>query len=215
MKVDANLIIGIDFDNTLITYDDIFYELAVSGGLVPVATDKNKKLIRDRIRRLPDGDIEWQKLQAIAYGALIGEAKLIEGVKSFFLRCRQHGAKVNIISHKTEFAGYDETKTNLRVAALEWMAANGFFESSGLGLTREEVFFNSSRSEKIECIKQLGCTYFIDDLEETFLDDAFPPEVKKIHFTSGGKSAGPSGALRLSDWGRIGDYLFGPAVIAE
>ncbi len=46
---------------------------------------------------------------------------------------------VFIVSHKTEYAGYDETRTNLRTAALEWMTSHHFFEPHGLDLARDHV----------------------------------------------------------------------------
>ncbi len=63
-----NCTIGIDFDNTIVTYDDLMYSLAMEMGLINPAVRKSKKLIRDNIRELPDGEIEWQKLQGLVYG---------------------------------------------------------------------------------------------------------------------------------------------------
>ena len=54
-----------------------------------------------------------------------------------------------------------------------------------LGLTEGDVFFNSTREEKIERIANLRCTDFIDDLEETFLkklsrdNHAYPVRTRK------------------------------------
>src|ERR1051325_6940804 len=62
-----------------------------------------KRSIRDRIRLLPDGEIEWQKCQALLYGQRIAEAKLVEGVADFIRLCRERGIPVHIVSHKTEF----------------------------------------------------------------------------------------------------------------
>ena len=41
------------------------------------------------------------------------------------------------------------------------------------GLVRE-------RAEKIARIKALGCTHFIDDLEEVFIDSDFPSDVERF-----------------------------------
>ena len=135
----------------------------------------------DRIRQLPDGEVEWQKLQALAYGPLMHEAQPIDSrERQFIRRCRQAGDAVVVVSHKTEFANYDETRTNLRVAALEWMTAHRFFEREGLGLDCGDVYFESTRSDKIARIVAIGCSHFIDDLEEVFLEPSFPPQVRKI-----------------------------------
>jgi len=81
-------IIGVDFDNTLVSYDDVMHRAAVQQGLIPSDMKKSKKDIRDRIRQLPNGEMKWQKLQAIVYGARMEEARLIDDVQTFFEFCK-------------------------------------------------------------------------------------------------------------------------------
>src|SRR6266699_6781430 len=100
--------IGIDFDNTLVGYDEVMYRLASERGLVGAGGDRTKRAVRDRVRQLPDGEIEWQKLQALAYGPLMGDARLLDGADEFIRRCRRAGMAVFIVSHKTAYATYDE-----------------------------------------------------------------------------------------------------------
>ena len=200
-------VIGVDFDNTLVSYDDLFERLARERGLVPADTAPGKKTIRDSIRQLPDGEIEWQKLQGIAYGPRMQEAQLMAGAPEFFQACRQRAVRAVIVSHKTEFAGYDDTRTNLRDAAGAWMEANRFFESDGLGLRREDIHFASTRAEKIAIIKRLGCTLFIDDLEETYLEPTFPANVEKLLFAPHGHAPLPSVRV-CRTWREILDHVF-------
>jgi thiamine kinase-like enzyme len=188
------MVIGVDFDNTLVSYDDLFERLARERGLT---TGPGKKAIRDQIRQLPNGEIEWQKLQGIAYGPRMSEAKLIEGVPEFFAACQQRDIPVHVISHKTEFAGYDDTRTNLRQAALAWMKANGL----------PDAHFGNTRAEKLATIKQLGCTVFVDDLEETFLEPDFPAGVEKILFAPHGHAPVP-GVHICRSWQEISDRVF-------
>ena len=201
-------VIGVDFDNTLVSYDDVMYGVALQQGLIHSGTRKSKRDIRDRIRQLPDGEIGWQRLQAIVYGPRMRDARLIDGVQTFFELCQQHKVRVYIISHKTKFAKLDETGTNLRVAALTWMRRNRFFEADGLGLSQKDVYFESTRREKIERISQLGCTHFIDDLEETFLEDSFPMSVEKIPYAPHMQHSSIPGARVFTTWKEISDYLF-------
>lgn len=204
---EVNYNIGVDFDNTIISYADIMYNTAVKWGLIEPGLEKDKKEIRDKIRELSDGEIAWQRIQAYVYGKAMNEAVLIEGVKEFFQACRNAGIPVSIISHKTEYASMDEDGINLRDAAFLWMENNDFFRNNGLGLSQDRVYFESTRREKIARIKQLGCTHFIDDLEETFFEESFPDNVEKILFVSAeGNSI--KGAKIFSRWGRIHDYLF-------
>lgn len=201
-------IIGVDFDNTLVSYDDIMYSVALEEGLIYSAIRKSKKDIRNRIRQLPDGEMEWQRLQAIVYGPRMGEARLIDGVQTFFELCKQHKVRVYIVSHKTEYASLDETGINLRVAAITWMRRNGFFEADGLGLSQNDVYFESTRREKIERIRHLGCTHFIDDLEETFLEELFPMNAEKILYAPHMQHSSLPGARVFTTWKEISGYFF-------
>ena len=82
-------ILGVDFDNTLISYDDVFYNKAVAWGLIAPEETKGKKNIRDKIRQLCDGEESWQRLQAYAYGPAIHDARLMEGAGSFLKVCKE------------------------------------------------------------------------------------------------------------------------------
>lgn len=202
------MIIGIDFDNTIVSYDDIFYEEALSRGLICPGAEKRKMIIRDSIRKLPAGEIEWQKLQAVAYGQRMKEAEIIPGVREFLKTCAKNNVLFYIISHKTEFANYDETKTNLRVEAIEWLKNEEVFKSNEFRFSLSNLYFASSRPEKIEYIRQLKCTHFIDDLEETLLDPSFPVNVKKILFNKSCKNASLKDIKVFSKWKHITNYLF-------
>jgi hypothetical protein len=206
--VSPNAICGIDFDNTIVTYDELLTTIARERGLIDASRVQTKRSIRDQIRLMPDGEIEWQKCQALLYGQRIAEARLIEGVAGFVALCRQRGIPVHIVSHKTEFSRYDPTGTNLRTAAMNWMISNRFFEADGLGLSQQSVYFAGTRAEKIDRIRQLSCTHFIDDLEETFLEDAFPPATARILYEPGRQSPAPRGVALMRTWQEIRDYFF-------
>ena len=199
--------IGIDFDNTIVSYDELIRQIAIERGLVSDRLKANKKLIRDAIRREENGEVEWQKIQGIIYGPRMGEAQITKGVEAFFICCRLHRASVFIISHKTEFARYDPTQTSLRVSALEWMEDAGFFAIDGLGLPRDSVYFEETRRDKVARIQQLECTYFIDDLEEVFLEENFPADVKKILYTPA-EADSSLDVWASSSWADIAEYVF-------
>lgn len=201
-------IIGVDFDNTLVDYSDILHAAAVERGLIPWSARKDKNGIRDRIRGLPDGEIEWRKLQALVYGVRIGEARLFEGADLFLSRCKRMGIPVYIVSHKTEYAAAGEEGINLRASALAWMTAHDFFRADGFALSAEMVFFGSTRLEKVQRIRQLACTHFIDDLEETFLEETFPAAVEKILFAPQPRQAALRGVRIMGSWREICAYLF-------
>jgi len=202
-------VIGVDFDNTLVTYDHLMHAEAMRLGLIGPDVLPNKKDVRDSIRMSPNGDLDWQKLQAIVYGPKLGMAKLIKGVQPFFDLCKQHQIDVYVVSHKTRYAKLDPTKTNLREAALTWMGENRFFDAAGLGISAQDVYFEPTRQEKINRISSLGCTHFIDDLEETFLEDSFPSDIEKILFSGGPVNPSLSNVKVAGTWTEITDHLTG------
>lgn len=197
-------VIGIDFDNTIINYDALLYRLAVERQFIHPTAHCGKKHIRDRIRALPDGEIEWQRLQAIMYGPAIGEAVLADGVTGFIRRCRQQGHPVYIVSHKTAFSNLGASRVNFREAADHWMRDQGFFRPDGLGLSQNDVHYEATREEKVGRIAALGCTHFIDDLEETFLERMFPTNVSKILYNPHGEPVAVRDAQVCGDWDQIG-----------
>jgi hypothetical protein len=201
-------VVGLDFDNTIVTYDTLIHQTALKLGLIDPGTETSKRAVRDHIRRMPVGDIGWQKVQALVYGPLMDAAQLIDGVDVFIRRCRAAGLPVFIVSHKTPYAGQDETGTNLREAALRWMESRGFFDPASLGFSRDHVFFASTREEKVARIRDLGCTLFVDDLEEVFLEPSFPPGVTKILFAPEPPEVEAAGTLVLSSWQAIHTHVF-------
>ena len=203
-------VVGVDLDNTLATYDRLMHGVALELGLIDADVEPSKKLIRDAIRRLPNGEIEWQRLQGMVYGPRMGGARIAEGAVSFFQECKQRGSKVFVVSHKTQFANYDPTNTNLHQSAMKWMTNNRFFDPDGLGLEPDDVFMEETRQDKLRRVAQLGCEYFVDDLEEVFLEPHFPSGVKGILYRPDSKQVCPSGIKPATCWNEIREYIFGP-----
>ena len=152
--------------------------------------------------------MEWQKLQGLMYGPRISEASLSPDVKTFFQLCRQKDATVYVVSHKTECANYDNTQSNLRHSAIRWMSENNFFDPDGLNLTKDDVTFVSTRREKIETIKRLGCSHFVDDLEEIFSDESFPTQVQKILFAPHHSGSGRPEVTVATSWKEVAKCIF-------
>jgi hypothetical protein len=206
----SNLRIGIDFDNTIITYDDVFLTAAKQCGLVDTRFSGSKQAVRDAIRLLPNGELAWQRLQGQVYGRGIGDAKMVAGVAAFLHRCRAEGCAVVIVSHKTEYGHFDPARVNLRTAALNWMVEQGLFDGDH-GIALQDVHFESSRAEKLKRIAALTLTHFIDDLEEVLIDADFPPNVKRILFTNGARASGAPYTC-CSTWRDIEQQVFCGAV---
>ena len=203
-----NHIIGIDFDNTIISYDELMHKTALDRDLIAPECPKNKKAIREAIRALPDGEISWQKIQAMVYGPKIKQAKMFNGVRSFFKACKSTRTPVFIVSHKTKYATQDNENINLREAALDWMERHHFFTPEGLGITRKHVYFEPTRKQKINRIKKLGCTHFIDDLIETFIDPTFPENIIKMLLSSSAPDVLRLNVETVVSWQEIHNVFF-------
>lgn len=199
--------IGIDFDNTIAGYDALFGVLAGELGLLDGVPPASKTLVRDALRAQPGGEQKYQRLQGQVYGRYMARAALIDGVGDFLRRCRTQGADVFIVSHKTRYGHFDEACVDLREAALAWMDGHGFFADEAFAIPRERVFFEDTRAAKIERIRALKLSHFIDDLCEVLEDPAFPPEVARLHFGAGcgGDPATLMTAFRT--WPEITAYL--------
>ena len=207
-RLTSGAIVGVDFDNTIITYGRLILKAATRRGLIAENAAPNKKSLRDAIRRLPDGEASWQKIQAEIYGPEIAGAELITGVVDFLKRCGLAGVTLHIVSHKTEFANYDSTSTNLRDAAMSWIESQNLFDLSGGALRSTQVCFAATREEKIAHIESLGCGYFIDDLTEVLDHPDFPSSVEKILLDQSLTTSEP-GAGAFANWQDIVAYLFG------
>jgi hypothetical protein len=207
-----NAVLAVDFDNTIVSYDDLIYRVAVEMQLLPEGKGFNKEEARRLIRLQPDGELAWQRVQAAVYGPRIAEAKLIDGVAPFFQQCKARGVPVYVVSHKTEYASQDETGTDLRSAAMGWMKDHQFFEDNGLGLSPTNVYFEDTRSKKVERVRSLGCSHLIDDLEETFLEKSFPVNVEKLLYSPHAAQTTIPGVRTVSSWEDIADYVFNSGV---
>lgn len=201
-------LIGIDLDNTLVCYDELFHFVAHQEGLIELSSPKSKERIRDTIRLLPQGESQWTRLQAIVYGPRMSGATAFEGSEDFLRHCAASGTRALIVSHKTQFASLDGKQVDLRAAAREWMRSRKFFEPDGGGLSPDDVFFESTRAEKIERIRSLGCTHFIDDLAEVFAESSFPRDVAKLLFAPHGATTNARDIEPFKTWRELDEFFF-------
>lgn len=207
----SQLVVGVDFDNTIVSYDELIYEAALERRLIEPEAERSKRDVRDRIRQREDGqgEIEWQRLQALVYGPEMARARPVAGALECLAGLCEQAIPIYIVSHKTEYANYDETRTSLRAAALGWMTDHRFFAPDGLGLGPDRVFFADTRELKIQRIRELGCSHFIDDLEEVFLEPSFPSNVHRILFTQTQLTHPNEDIVVMNNWESIRAHLLG------
>ncbi len=202
-----NITLGVDFDNTIVACGELFHRLAVDRGIIAAAIAQDKTSVRDAVRQREGGEIEWQELQALVYGPALQEASPVPGVLEALAEFRRRGAAVSIISHKTQFAARDSSRTDLRVAAMGWLRTHGIAGRGAL-VDEEQIFFAASRRDKVARIHSVGCTHFVDDLKETFLAPGFPSGVVRILFAPDDGTAFSSADEVLHTWEDIVEYVF-------
>src|SRR3990167_7053233 len=176
--------VGIDFDNTIVNYDQAFITIAKEWNIIPKNTLLKTKLqLRNYLLNELKNEEKWMKLQGYIYGKGMSYAELMPGFFEFIKKTYIKDIPIFVVSHKTEYGHFDEDKINLRQVALQWIKNQGLFAKNS-SLKQNDIYFESTRIEKISRIKQLKCTHFIDDLPEVLLDEQFPMEVKRYLFSS-------------------------------
>jgi hypothetical protein len=200
------MVLGVDFDNTIVRYDELFHAVALERGWIPPTLPARKNAVRDHLRA-QGREREWTELQGSVYGPRLAGAQPFPGVLEFFAHAARQRLPVWIISHKTRTAvvgpAYD-----LQQSALEWLSAHGFFDPRRIGLPADHVCFAETRAGKLRLIREKGCTHFVDDLEETFREPDFPPHVVPILFGHHTAPPGLPHVKPLADWGQVFEYVF-------
>ena len=155
--------IGIDFDNTIVIYDELFYKVALERNLIPINFSKNKLKIRNYLRK-NNKENEFTNIQSEVYGKRIIDAipapnifEALNKISNFY--------EINIISHKTKYP-YSGEKYDLHKAAINWLEKNKFLSISGLNIKNKNIYFLPTQEKKLATINNLNCSYFVDDLPE-------------------------------------------------
>jgi hypothetical protein len=170
--------LGLDFDNTLVSYDRLFRSVALRKRWIPESVPAQKIAVRDHLRMAGKED-DWTRLQGEVYGARILEAEPHEGMLAALKWLTQHEVATCIVSHKTR-SPYLGEACDLHAAARSWLEQQGFHDATGLAWPLDHVFFELSREAKIARILSQHCTHYVDDLPEIL--DLLPDHIEKIYF---------------------------------
>lgn len=190
------MIIGFDFDNTLVEYDALFFEAASNAGLIPNSLAKTKNAVKTHLIE-NNQEEKFTKLQAFVYGELIKKAHPKKSLIEFLKNLKNAGHELLIISHKTEIP-YSGENYNLRGAALSWLQHNDFVGAADSFVNAQNIFFENSLDQKIDQIHARKCDIYFDDL---------PDVLKKLNKDVIGYLYDPknshelyNGHLRFKDW---------------
>lgn len=173
------MIFGLDFDNTIVSYDSLFHKVAVELNLINQDFSVNKIKIRDYLRSINKEEV-WTEMQGYVYGFRMQEAESFPHIKDFFNKVLESGHQIIIISHKTKYPFIGE-KYDLHEAAKSWIVKNLITDISN-DFTLEHCFFETTKEMKVKKIDEMNCDIFIDDLPEILENIYFPDRCQKILF---------------------------------
>ena len=189
--------IGIDFDNTIACYDELFHRVCREAGLIPASVPRNKSDVRNHLRASGRED-DWTEIQGLVYGPRITEADPFPGVVEFIAEARDRGIPVAIISHKTRHPFRGE-KHDLHAAARSFLAHHG--------IEVDQVFLEPTKEAKAERIRAEGCSHFIDDLPEFLELVRLSVEGRRILFDPNDLYADREDWWRLPSWAAIREAI--------
>jgi hypothetical protein len=195
--------LGIDLDNTIIDYTRAFADAVRAAGIDGIPLDAGKTVLRDALRARPGGERDWMRVQALAYGSLIERAEPYPGVEAFFVRARERGMRLTIVSQKTAFAAAAPEGPNLRECASAWLAARGLVRDG-----EPAVYYEATREAKCARIAALGLTHFIEDLVEVFVDPAFPRDCTRWLFAPDGAPPDAPADRVFATWAELAGAAF-------
>lgn len=196
--------IGFDFDNTIVSYDDLFFKVAIEKSLIPADLPKSKLAVRDYLIK-GDNENTWTEMQGYVYGARMNDAAAYPGAIEFMKLAHNSGIAMVIVSHKTKhpFIG---PKYDLHEAARGWVESYLIDGVKNL-IEPNQVFFELTKKDKVARIAQCRCDYFIDDLPEILLMPGFPEKTEPILFDPENSHCEERVGAKLGSWKEIKTFF--------
>ena len=196
--------IGVDFDNTIVSYDKVFHKVALEQSLIKSNLNISKIAVRDYLREQGQNNI-WTELQGYVYGERMLDADIFSGFINFLTFARKNSIEVSIISHKTIYP-YLGNRYNLHDSAREFISKLLTNQNKNL-VNKKNIFFELTQEKKAIRITQQSCDYFIDDLPEIFALHDFPKKTKKILFDQDKKNKNFDDGEICSSWENIQEVI--------
>ena len=175
------MLIGLDFDNTIVCYDQAIALLAEELFELPTDVPRTKLGLRNYLR-CAGREPEWTAFQGELYGPGMHYAEPFEGAITTMQQLVTAGHELVIVSHRScrPYAGEPH---DLHAAARSWVADR--LQSAGLfGAAGDEahLLFLETLDQKLAMICQLTCDAFLDDLPEVLTAPGFPESTEAILF---------------------------------
>lgn len=195
--------IGIDFDNTIVCYDNVFYKAALRYGFKMLNVKKDKNSVKEFIQNNYHHD-DFTILQGYVYGKCMNLATLYVGLKKFIISSLKNNFKVFIISHKTKYPILGK-QYNLHQEAMNFLIKNKIVDSDLI--IKKNVFFEKSKEKKIKRISELNLDFFIDDLPDIIDHENFPENTKNIYFDPNKENIAKNYDFRAVNWNEINNFV--------
>ena len=171
--------IGLDFDNTIVCYDQAIARLADELFRLPEGVPRTKLGLRDFLRT-EGREPEWTAFQGELYGPGMRYAQPFEGAIATMQQLTQEGHELTIVSHRSRFP-YAGRRHDLHHAAQRWIATR--LQPAGIFMSHSKsIHFMESKADKLARIAKIDCTVFLDDLPEILESPEFPSSTVGILF---------------------------------
>ena len=197
------MILGFDFDNTIVCYDRAIARLADEILNVPKNVPRTKVGLRDYLRQT-GREQDWTSFQGELYGPGMRYAEPFEGAIETIKKLKAYAHEMAIVSHRSRIP-YAGPSYDLHQAARDWVAMH--LQEQGL-FTERQIYFLETREAKIATINQLGCNAFLDDLPEVLDAPGFPTATLGILFYPTNSDTQDAGnRLTISQWDELPHLL--------
>ena len=191
------MLIGLDFDNTIVCYDKAIARLADELFDLPPDLPRTKLALRDFLRQT-NREPEWTAFQGALYGPGMAYAEPFEQALETMQALKDMGHSLCIVSHRS-LRPYAGPAYDLHAAARGWVQER--LACTGL-VQNESVFFYETREQKIAAVSNMGCEVFLDDLPEVLADADFQQSCQAILFDPE-KSHMQSEHTRIAHWSEL------------
>lgn len=186
--------IGLDFDNTIVCYDNAIEMLSYSVQGLPLDVERTKEGIKSHFMKEGQGE-SWTVFQGELYGPGMRYAKPYPDALDCIKTWIEEGHHVEVISHRSR-KPYAGTAHDLHSAAKAWIEAN---LEQVIPHGQLAARFYEKKEDKIKAIAQSRCDYFVDDLVEIANDPMLSGLSGMILFDPNEKHDGV-GITRVTRW---------------
>ena len=207
------MLIGLDFDNTIVCYNEAIALLAEELFELPAEVPRTKLGLRNYLRGA-GREPEWTAFQGELYGPGMRYAEPFDGAIATMHQMVAEGHELVIISHRSR-RPYAGEPHDLHAAARNWVAdrlqSEGLFGSIG---DKSAVYFLETRDQKVSMVAELSCGIFIDDLPEVLEAPGFPSDTYPILFNPSQEGELPKQGINdvISAWCQLPQLISGLAL---